>query len=103
MASLQGQIIVQSGTVRANVGIDADVYSDITTYTTPPWLTPAGTDDWIKTTGGTGKGIIDVTSPSALAQIALLNGPASSNPSAELRMSYPFFTLVDNRLWVDAV
>lgn len=97
----QSQIIIEQGTVKANFGIDADVKSDITTFTAPVWATPQNTDDWFQLDGGTGKGVIDIISASALSQIQSLQ--VNPNASAELRMAYPYFTLVDGRYWIDAV
>ncbi|MCO6173907.1 hypothetical protein NHF50_02480 [Flavobacterium sp. NRK F10] len=95
------QIIIEQGTVKANFGVDADIYSDVTTFTNPVWPNPQNTDDWFKLNGGTGKGVIDVTSASALSQIQNLQ--TDPNASAELRMAYPYFSVVDGRYWIDAV
>ncbi|SHJ34223.1 hypothetical protein SAMN05444337_1776, partial [Flavobacterium haoranii] len=99
--NVSAQIIIEQGTVKANFGVDADVKSDVTTFTTPVWPTPSGTDDWLKSNGGLGKGVIDVTSAGALSQIANLQ--VNPNASAELRMAYPYFSVVDGRYWIDAV
>lgn len=98
--SISAQIIIENGTVKANFGVDADVHSDVTTFTNPIWPNPQGTDDWLKQNGGLGKGVIDVTSPSALSQISNLQ--SNANASAELRMSVPYFSEVDGRYWIDA-
>lgn len=98
--SISAQIIIENGTVKANFGVDADVHSDVTTFTNPIWPNPQGTDDWLKQNGGLGKGVIDVTSPSALSQISNLQ--SNANASAELRMSVPYFSEFDGRYWIDA-
>ncbi len=98
------QLLDTETTVKADFGIDGDVWSDILSFYTGI-IPEAGTDDWFEdepdgnTT--TGAGVIDVTSAEAIAEIAKIS--AGQNVGIELRMSAPVYTVPDgNGTWVDA-
>ncbi|MCK3682715.1 hypothetical protein, partial [Maribellus sp. YY47] len=92
--------------MRADFGIDGDVWADILSfYPTPPPINPIGTDDWFSAlpdgNTATGAGVIDITSAAAVAEIAKISG--GQNVGIELRMSAPVYTAPDgNGTWVDA-
>ena len=91
--------------VKANFGVDADVYADTTQFI--PSVVGTGTDDWFdrKTGGGfTGLGVIDVSDSAALR--AALQGAANSlqrNRAFVRRQSQPISTVVNGMLWFVAV
>ncbi|MGZ3888531.1 MAG: hypothetical protein ACXVBP_13950, partial [Flavisolibacter sp.] len=90
--------LVGGPTVKANLGVDGDVYANTQLLGT----TVPNTDDWFLNTTvypGTGKNIIDQTQSAELRAAVLAN----LNDAFSLRMSVPQLTVVDGRLWVDAV
>ena len=89
--------IDNTGCVGANFGIDADFYSGALQYGTHGTTSATGTLDWFQ--GSTGKGVISQAN-AATIQSQL---QAGGNPTVEARMSYPIFSKVDNKLWIDAV
>jgi hypothetical protein len=95
-ATVNGQID-NTGCVGANFGIDADFYSGLLQFGTHGAVSATGTTDWFQ--GSTGRGIIDETNKAAIQTQLQTVG----NPALEVRMSYPIFSRVDNRLWIDAV
>ncbi|WP_208639303.1 hypothetical protein, partial [Tenacibaculum discolor] len=93
--AVNAQIVNTETTVQANFGVDSDVYSGIVSFPNGA-VFPFGTDDWFL--GDSGKGVIDET-PTAVTANLLVD----DNASAEIRMSVPIYTVVDGRLWIDAV
>ncbi|MBA6156934.1 hypothetical protein H3Z83_10435, partial [Tenacibaculum sp. S7007] len=91
----QSQNINTETSVHANFGIDADVFSGIVSFPNGG-VFPSATDDWFL--GASGKGVIDET-PTATTAALLVD----DNASAEIRMSVPIYSVVDGRLWIDAV
>jgi hypothetical protein len=89
--------IDNTGCVGANFGIDADLYSGLLQFGTHGSVSATGTLDWFQ--GSTGKGVISQTNAATLQSQLQAGG----NPAVEVRMSYPIFSRVDNKLWVDAV
>ena len=98
---LQAQIIVESGTLSADFGVDADVQTNGT------WRIYSGgilqsdmtgpSDDWFKNFPlypGSGFGVIDASLP--------LPNPANNN-SFIREMSQPDFSINGGNLWLDAV
>ncbi|WP_297098295.1 T9SS type A sorting domain-containing protein [uncultured Draconibacterium sp.] len=94
-----GQIVTEGATVKANFGIDSDIYADTLTVYEGSYV--YNTDDWFDTTlySGSGSGVIDQTNAAALLQDVL----ADYNTSFELRMSVPRNTLNGGYLWIDGV
>ena len=93
--SVSGQIT--SARTVANFGVDADLganfYNNAQTQ---------AADDWFNNrTSGTGKGVIDTSGASALVA-AYFTNPASRKFSFSRRMAFPAFTIVNNRLLLDA-
>lgn len=85
-------------TVRANFGVDADLKSNYVTT-----LAQQDDDDWFMYPGTTGSGqfIID-TSGAAALNVRYLSDVASRRLSFIKRMRYPVFTLLNNKLLLDA-
>ncbi|WP_167617822.1 hypothetical protein, partial [Maribellus sediminis] len=93
------QIATQGAAVKANFGIDADVYSDTTEVGVPG---DNGTDDWFTHSADSlapGQGVIDQSGWDTL----LINSQADKNYAFVRRMSVPRNTLIGNILWIDAV
>lgn len=87
--------------VKANFGVDADLRANVLNG-----LVTGGGDDWFKdATLGTGRNVIDTTGAAAI--VAGYNSDVSPWPkrmSSFFRgMSVPTFTIVNNRLWLDAM
>lgn len=85
-------------TVRANFGVDADLKSNYITT-----MGQQDDDDWFMYPGttGTGQFIID-TSGAAALNVKYLSDVASRRLSFIKRMRYPVFTLLNNKLLLDA-
>lgn len=92
---VNSQIIVGGGAVNANFGVDGDVYTDINTNIISPVSNLFNTDDW---TSIAGNAVI------ANPTVTQLNNLLSNrNASEEIRMSVPYYSIIDNRYWIDAV
>ncbi len=90
------QIVV--ATVRANFGVEADVSANFYNNTTTPAV-----DDWFNNGyTGSGRGVIDTNGAAAIVSRYFSN-PASRNSSFAKRMAYPAFTVLNNRIVLDAV
>jgi hypothetical protein len=89
------QAFAQNPGTGANFSVDGGLYSGINEF-------PAGvvtpTDDWFEGTQG-GRGVIDETDATSIN--ALLQG--SGSPTFEARMSQLQNSVVDGRIWIDAV
>ncbi|MBK5272265.1 MAG: hypothetical protein JJE22_14750, partial [Bacteroidia bacterium] len=87
--------------VKANFGVDADLKSNFFNNV----VTSSG-DDWFNNgTAGTGNFVIDTTGAAALAASYLSDAsPWPSRMSSFYRsMSQPKFSIINNRLWLDAI
>jgi len=96
-----GQVVTQGAAVKANFGIDADVYANRLQYGGLPGP-EAGTDDWFENQTlwpGLGMGVIDQTDAAAHKTAA----QADKNYSFEERMSVPRNTVINGITWIDAV
>ena len=93
---LSAQIITPQ--IKASFGVDAELISNLL------GIAPvAGNDDWFsKALMGAGKSVIDTTGAAAIL-LGYVSNPATRNRPLVRNMSYPAFTVVDNRLLVDAV
>ncbi len=91
--------IDNNGCVAANFGIDAGLYSDILEFGDHSGVPAAGTNDWFYTSGGTGIGIIDETTTSALR----LSLQAGNNPSFEVEQNYAMSSIVNGQILVDGL
>ena len=90
------QIIV--ATVRANFGVEADVSANYYNNTTTPAV-----DDWFNNGyAGTGRGVIDTNGAAAIVA-GYFSNPATRNLAFAKRMAYPAFTVLNNRIVLDAV
>ena len=92
--------IVSGAAVRANFGIDADVYANRLQF---GGLAGAfGTDDWfvnLSNWNGPGLGVIDVTNATSLKSSIQNN----NNFTFIKRMSVPYNTTIGTNIWIDAV
>lgn len=94
--SVSAQITTSS--IKANFGVEADVSANFYNNSTTPAV-----DDWFNNGyTGTGRGVID-TSGAAAILAGYISNPASRNQSLSRRMAYPAFTLLNNRIVLDAV
>lgn len=117
-SSLYGQA-VSGAAVKANFGIDADVYANHEQFTIPP-VASSNVDDWFENKGtgfwpGSGFGVIDVdftahplpipgnATPTLAQLIAFLKTSPGKNFPFERRMSQPKGTIVGGYLWLDGV
>jgi hypothetical protein len=87
--------------IKARFGVDADLRANYFNGSVV-----AGNDDWFNNgTAGTGEYVIDMTG--AAAMVAAYNADASPWPvrssSFYRTMSKPSFSVVQNRLWLDAI
>ena len=96
------QIVVEDGRVRANFGIDADLYSDSLRFGTFN-QSASGTDDWYWDGAGSGEGVIDTTGAAGIKAYLQGQGNATgTNISFVRNMAVPKFTDVNGYLWLDA-
>ncbi|WP_188363132.1 T9SS type A sorting domain-containing protein [Flavobacterium orientale] len=92
--------IVSGAALKANFGIDADVYANRLQFGN--LAGPIGTDDWFANPSlwpGSGLGVIDVTNAAGIKASILAN----NNFSFEKRMSVPYNTILGTNIWIDAV
>ncbi len=95
-SQVQAQIITPQ--VKANFGVDAELRGNYVT-TVPA----SGNDDWFINGGlGAGKFVIDTTG-SAEVNARYVTNPASRNLALIRNMSFPPFTMVNNKRLIDAV
>ena len=112
--SVFSQIVIEDGRLRANFGIDADMYADSLVFGTFSPLTPDSTDDWYESPAEHGKGVIDTVGAGAIKTfLAGAGGGSGTNITFKRGMSELFFTKVESGsvsngnkqeyLWLDAV
>ncbi len=95
--------LVGNENVKANFGIDADVYADTLTFGTFS-VAEEGTDDWFDSDlRNTGEGVIDTNGAAALKTLLQTATQAQRNRRFEKRMSYPINSVVNGTRWLDAV
>ena len=96
---LTGFSQITTPVIRANFGVDADLRCNYFDE-----FVQSGNDDWFKLPGSTGTGqfIIDTTGAAALVAQYTTN-PATRRLPFYRNMRYPGFTVVNNRLLLDAV
>src|SRR6476660_5126511 len=96
---LNGYSQITTPVIRANFGVDADLRSNYF-----DGFVQSGNDDWFKLPGSTGTGqfIIDTTGAASLVA-GYSSDPASRRLPFYRNMRYPGFTVVNNRLLLDAV
>jgi len=96
-----GQIVTGGAVVKANFGIDADVYANHFEVVPPGALSPEGIDDWFFNYAGTGQGVIDQTNSAVLLSAV----QANHNYSFERGMSQlrNYEDPVSGMIWLDAV
>ena len=102
--NVEGQIITSGATVKADFGIDADIYSNLLTVHDSDSI--LNTDDWFENLDlfpgsgtGSGNGVIDQTNAEAVKALVQSN----YNYSFTRRMSVDRNTPVGPSLWIDAV
>lgn len=89
---------ITTAIVKANFGVEADVSANFYNNTTTPAV-----DDWFNNGYfGTGRGVIDTNGAAAIVA-GYFSNPASRNTSFAKRMAYPAFTVLNNRIVLDAV
>ncbi len=89
---------ITTAVVKANFGVEADLSSNFFNNITQPAV-----DDWFGNGyAGTGKGIIDTTGAAAIVA-GYISNPASRKLAFEKRMGYPAYSVVNNRILLDAV
>ena len=92
---------VSGAAVKANFGIDADVYANKEQFLVPPTISGIY-DDWFFSSAyanGTGENVIDQSNAAGIKTSI----QANNNFTFEKRMSKPKNTMVGNFLWIDAV
>jgi hypothetical protein len=83
--------------IRANFGVDGDLNAN---YFEGAVL--AGSDDWFRNAGNTGDFVIDTTGASYLLN-QYANNPISRKFPFFRGMRYPQMSVINGRLWVDAI
>ncbi|MES2622597.1 MAG: hypothetical protein V4615_17240, partial [Bacteroidota bacterium] len=97
------QLIIDTSGLKANFGVDADVYANKLEFGIDTNLTPQlGTDDWFPKSPGTGRGVIDTTGATALRNFLSTTNRAGRNRTFTRNQSVPPNTIVGNYLWIDA-
>ena len=97
-ASFTMQAQITFPVVRANFGVEADLSANFFNNTTQPAV-----DDWFSNgLTGTGRGVIDTAGAAALLA-GYTSNPASRKNAFSRLMAVPAYTLVNNRLLLDAV
>lgn len=91
---------LQSGGSHAGFAVDADTKVGYSKFG-PSTATTFNNDDWFlpNAYSGTGIGVIDTNGTSTY----LTSLQAKNNISFSLRMSKPMFSVVNNKLWLDAI
>ncbi len=85
--------------IRANFGVDGDLRSNYFTN-----LVQSGNDDWFRFPGSTGGGQFVIDTAGAVALMAnYVSNPASRRLPFVKSMRFPAYSVVNNRLLVDAV
>jgi hypothetical protein len=86
--------------VRANFGVDADLRANFFNG-----FVAAGGDDWFSMSSGTGFNVIDTTGAAAIVAGYLADVSPWTKRMASLfrSMSKPKFSVINNRLWLDAI
>ena len=88
---------LNNGGLNANFGVDADTKSGYLKY--GPTTGTASSDDWFSSSTASGNNVIDTTN--AFYYQSLLQ--AGNNISFSKRMSVPYYSTVNGRLWLDAL
>jgi hypothetical protein len=88
---------VTTPVIKANFGVDADLRAN---YYNGALVN--GNDDWFNDLTGTGQGIIDTTGATAMVARYLIDPNYRKLPFYRT-MSYPQYSVVNNRLLIDAV
>ena len=86
--------------IKANFGVDADLRANYFNG-----FLQNGNDDWFNNGAGTGFNVIDTTGAAAIVAGYLSDASPWAKRMAPLyrSMSRPKFTVVNNRLWLDAI
>src|SRR5690606_9117428 len=94
--------LVGDETVKANFGVDGDIYSNQLQFGSFP-VPASGTDDWFYKGLGSGLGVIDTTGAAALNTLFSTANLAGRNIEVERRMSRPINSINNGKRWLDAV
>src|SRR5258706_14544820 len=102
LGQLLSQIVfaqITTPIIKANFGIDADLRASFFNG-----ALQSGNDDWFKMPGiaGTGEGVIDTTGAAAIVARYAIDPNFRKLPFYRT-MKYPAYTVVNNRLLIDAV
>lgn len=92
-----GNTQITGPVIRAGFGVDADLRANFFNG-----FIQSGNDDWYRNNAGTGVFIIDTTGAAAIVN-GYISNPASRKYSFYRTMNYPQYTVVNNRLLIDAV
>jgi len=83
--------------VKANFGVDADLRANYFNS-----FAQSGNDDWFTNSAGSGEFVIDTTGAAAILA-AYTSNPATREIPFFRTMRYPAYTIVNNRMLIDAV
>ena len=83
--------------IRAGFGVDADLRANYFNG-----FIQSGNDDWYRNNAGTGVFVIDTTGAAAILS-GYISNPATRKRSFYRTMNYPQYSVVNNRLLIDAV
>lgn len=96
--TLNGAAQITSPQIKANFGVEGDLSANF--YNNGP---TAAVDDWFRNVSvGTGRAVIDTTGAQALVQ-AYFTNPATRKRAFNRLMAFPAYSLINNRLMLDAV
>lgn len=97
-SSITSSAQIMGPVVRANFGVEADLSANFYNNATTPAV-----DDWFSNGYfGTGRGVIDTSGAAALLARYTADPLSRRNAFARL-MAAPAYTVINNRLWLDAV
>ncbi len=95
--SFLGKAQITGPVIRAGFGVDADLRANFFNN-----FIQNGNDDWFSNNAGNGIFVIDTTGAAAILN-GYISNPASRKYSFYRTMNYPQYTVVNNRLLIDAV
>src|SRR5688500_3900012 len=88
---------LNNGGLNANFGVDADTRAGFLKY--GPTTGTVSSDDWFSSSTASGNNVIDTTNASYYQSLL----QAGNNISFSKRMSVPYYSTVNGRLWLDAL
>ncbi|MDB5277897.1 MAG: type sorting protein [Ferruginibacter sp.] len=97
LATFSASCQITTPTIKASFGVDADLKANYFNN-----FGQSGNDDWFNINSGSGQYVIDTTGAAAIVQGYSTN-PATRNLPFYRTMHFPAYTIVNNRLLIDAV